>query len=147
MDYDYNASITRQVVAMAHACGVSVEGEIGCLGSLETGEAGEEDGIGAAGILSHDQLLTEPEEAAQFVTDTGVDALAIACGTSHGLTNSRARRPAIFSRWIALKRFTHVYPTPIWSCMVRLRCRKIGWPSSMKMGVRCPRRMVCRLSR
>jgi fructose-bisphosphate aldolase class II len=84
MDYDYNASITRLVVAMAHACGVSVEGEIGCLGSLETGEAGEEDGIGAAGILSHDQLLTDPEEAAQFVTDTGVDALAIACGTSHG---------------------------------------------------------------
>jgi fructose-bisphosphate aldolase class II len=84
MDYDYNASVTRQVVAMAHACGVSVEGEIGCLGSLETGEAGEEDGIGAVGILSHDQLLTDPEEAAQFVTDTGVDALAIACGTSHG---------------------------------------------------------------
>ena len=84
MDYDYNASVTRQVVDMAHACGVSVEGELGCLGSLETGEAGEEDGIGAAGKLSHDQLLTDPEEAAQFVTDTGVDALAIACGTSHG---------------------------------------------------------------
>ena len=84
MDYDYNAGVTRRVVDMAHACGVSVEGEIGCLGSLETGEAGEEDGIGAAGKLSHDQLLTDPEEAAQFVADTGVDALAIACGTSHG---------------------------------------------------------------
>jgi fructose-bisphosphate aldolase class II len=84
MDYDYNAGVTRQVVDMAHACGVSVEGELGCLGSLETGEAGEEDGIGAAGTLSHDQMLTDPEEAAQFVTDTGVDALAIACGTSHG---------------------------------------------------------------
>ena len=84
MDYDYNASVTRRVVDMAHACGVSVEGEIGCLGSLETGEAGEEDGIGAAGTLSHDQLLTDPEEAAQFVADTDVDALAIACGTSHG---------------------------------------------------------------
>ena len=84
MDYDYNASVTRRVVDMAHACGVSVEGEIGCLGSLETGEAGEEDGIGAAGKLSHDQLLTDPEEAAQFVADTDVDALAIACGTSHG---------------------------------------------------------------
>ena len=84
MDYDYNADVTRQVVDMAHACGVSVEGEIGCLGSLETGEAGEEDGIGAAGKLSHDQLLTDPEEAAQFVADTDVDALAIACGTSHG---------------------------------------------------------------
>ena len=84
MDYDYNADVTRTVVDMAHACGVSVEGEIGCLGSLETGEAGEEDGIGAAGKLTHEQMLTDPEEAAQFVADTHVDALAIACGTSHG---------------------------------------------------------------
>jgi fructose-bisphosphate aldolase class II len=84
MDYDYNVAVTRQVVEMAHACGVSVEGELGCLGSLETGEAGDEDGSGAEGVLSHDQLLTDPEEAAQFVAATGVDALAIACGTSHG---------------------------------------------------------------
>ena len=82
--YDYNVAVTKEVVDVAHAIGVSVEGELGCLGSLETGEAGEEDGIGAAGKLSHDQLLTDPEEAAQFVADTGVDALAIACGTSHG---------------------------------------------------------------
>ncbi len=84
MDYDYNAGVTRTVVEMAHACGVSVEGELGCLGSLETGEAGEEDGIGAEGTLTHDQMLTDPEEAAQFVAATDVDALAIACGTSHG---------------------------------------------------------------
>ena len=84
MDYDYNASVTRKVVELAHACGVSVEGELGCLGSLETGEAGEEDGSGAEGKLTLDQMLTDPEEAAQFVKDTGVDALAIACGTSHG---------------------------------------------------------------
>ncbi|MGH8492543.1 MAG: class II fructose-bisphosphate aldolase [Moraxellaceae bacterium] len=83
-DYDYNVSVTRNVVALAHACGVSVEGEIGCLGSLETGMAGEEDGVGAEGVLDHSQLLTDPEEAAQFVRDTGVDALAIAIGTSHG---------------------------------------------------------------
>ncbi|MBD2857811.1 fructose-bisphosphate aldolase class II [Spongiibacter sp. KMU-158] len=83
-DYDYNVNVTRQVVDMAHACGVSVEGELGCLGSLETGQAGEEDGVGAEGTLSHDQLLTDPEEAADFVAKTGVDALAIACGTSHG---------------------------------------------------------------
>ena len=69
---------------MAHACGVSVEGELGVLGSLETGEAGEEDGVGAVGKLSLDQLLTDPEEAADFVKKTNVDALAIACGTSHG---------------------------------------------------------------
>ncbi|OHX12088.1 class II fructose-bisphosphate aldolase [Chromobacterium sphagni] len=83
-DYDYNVGVTRTVVGFAHACGVSVEGEIGCLGSLETGMAGEEDGVGAEGVLDHSQLLTDPEEAARFVKDTGVDALAIAIGTSHG---------------------------------------------------------------
>lgn len=83
-DYAYNVEVTRRVVEVAHACGVSVEGELGCLGSLETGEAGEEDGIGADCKLTHDQMLTDPEEAAQFVRDTQVDALAIACGTSHG---------------------------------------------------------------
>lgn len=83
-DWDYNVEVTRRTVDMAHACGVSVEGELGCLGSLETGQAGEEDGVGAEGTLSHDQLLTDPDEAAEFVKLTGVDALAIACGTSHG---------------------------------------------------------------
>ena len=82
--YDYNVDVTRRTVEMAHACGVSVEGELGCLGSLETGMAGEEDGIGAEGVLDHSQLLTDPEEAADFVKKTGVDALAIAIGTSHG---------------------------------------------------------------
>jgi fructose-bisphosphate aldolase class II len=84
MDYAYNVAVTQRAVEMAHACGVSVEGELGCLGSLETGEAGEEDGIGAAGVLTHEQMLTDPEEAARFVAETDVDALAIACGTSHG---------------------------------------------------------------
>lgn len=82
--YEYNVDVTRQTVAMAHACGVSVEGELGCLGSLETGQAGEEDGVGAEGVLDHSQLLTDPEEAADFVKKTQVDALAIAIGTSHG---------------------------------------------------------------
>ena len=84
MDYDYNVNVTRRTVEMAHSCGVSVEGELGCLGSLETGQAGEEDGIGAEGILDMDQMLTDPEEAADFVKQTHVDALAIAIGTSHG---------------------------------------------------------------
>lgn len=83
-DYAYNVMTTQRVVEMAHAVGVSVEGELGVLGSLETGEAGEEDGSGAEGKMSHDQLLTDPEQAAEFVRDTGVDALAIAIGTSHG---------------------------------------------------------------
>ncbi len=82
--YEYNVDVTRRTVQMAHACGVSVEGEIGCLGSLETGMAGEEDGVGAEGILDHSQLLTSVEEARSFVADTNVDALAIAVGTSHG---------------------------------------------------------------
>ena len=82
--YDYNIDVTKRTVEMAHACGVSVEGELGCLGSLETGEAGEEDGIGAEGKLTMDQMLTDPEEAADFVSKTQVDALAIAIGTSHG---------------------------------------------------------------
>jgi fructose-bisphosphate aldolase, class II len=82
--YDYNVETTRLVVDMAHACGVSVEGELGCLGSLETGMAGEEDGSGAEGHLDHAQLLTDPDQAADFVRKTKVDALAIAIGTSHG---------------------------------------------------------------
>ncbi len=82
--FDYNVDVTRRVVEMAHAVGVTVEGELGCLGSLETGEAGEEDGIGAVGKLDHSALLTDPEEAAQFVKATQLDALAIAIGTSHG---------------------------------------------------------------
>ncbi len=82
--YEYNVAVTRKVCEMAHAVGVSVEGELGCLGSLETGEAGEEDGVGAEGVLSHDQMLTDPDQAKDFVSQTGVDALAIAIGTSHG---------------------------------------------------------------
>lgn len=82
--YEYNEQVTRHVSDLAHACGVSVEGELGCLGSLESGKAGEEDGSGADCILEHSQMLTDPEEAAHFVRATEVDALAIAIGTSHG---------------------------------------------------------------
>jgi fructose-bisphosphate aldolase class II len=82
--YEYNVMVTRRVVDMAHAVGVSVEGELGCLGSLETGTAGKEDGVGAEGTLDHSQLLTDPDQAADFVAKTGVDALAVAIGTSHG---------------------------------------------------------------
>ncbi|WP_427312596.1 class II fructose-bisphosphate aldolase [Cupriavidus sp. H39] len=83
-DYEYNVDVTRKVVQLSHAIGVTVEGELGCLGSLETGEAGEEDGIGAEGKLDHSMLLTDPEQAADFVKATQLDALAIAIGTSHG---------------------------------------------------------------
>jgi fructose-bisphosphate aldolase class II len=83
-DYEYNVNVTRRVVEMSHAGGVSVEGELGVLGSLEHGSGEQEDGHGAEGQLSHDQLLTDPDQAVDFVEKTGVDALAIAMGTSHG---------------------------------------------------------------
>lgn len=83
-DFEYNVRVTKAVVDLAHPLNVSVEGELGCLGSLETGEGEAEDGHGASGKLSMDQLLTDPEEAEQFVKETGVDALAVAIGTSHG---------------------------------------------------------------
>ena len=82
--YDYNVRITTYVTQMAHHGGVSVEGELGVLGSLETGEGDQEDGHGATGVLSEEQLLTDPEQAVDFVKKTQVDALAIAMGTSHG---------------------------------------------------------------
>ena len=82
--YEYNVAVTREVVKFSHAIGVSVEGELGCLGSLETGQAGEEDGVGAEGTLDHSQMLTDPDQAADFVRQTDCDALAIAIGTSHG---------------------------------------------------------------
>jgi fructose-bisphosphate aldolase class II len=83
-DYAYNVRVTREVVNLAHARNVSVEGELGCLGSLESGMGEKEDGHGAEGKLDHSQLLTDPDEAERFVAETGVDALAVAIGTSHG---------------------------------------------------------------
>ena len=83
-DYEYNVEVTRKVVEMAHYCGVSVEGELGVLGSLESGMGEAEDGHGAEGVLDHSQLLTDPDQAVDFVQRTQVDALAIAMGTSHG---------------------------------------------------------------
>jgi fructose-bisphosphate aldolase, class II len=82
--YLYNVAVTTKVAEMAHSVGVSVEGELGCLGSLETGHGEAEDGHGAEGALSRDQLLTDPDQARDFVARTGVDALAVAIGTSHG---------------------------------------------------------------
>lgn len=83
-DYDYNVAVTRKVVELAHPLGVSVEGELGCLGSLETMKGDKEDGHGTDAVMTHDQLLTDPDEAADFVHRTNIDALAIAIGTSHG---------------------------------------------------------------
>ena len=83
-DYDYNVEVTRKVVAAAHRIGVTVEGELGCLGSLETMKGDKEDGHGAEGTMTREMLLTDPDQAADFVKKTQLDALAIAIGTSHG---------------------------------------------------------------
>ena len=83
-DYTYNVAVTREVVELAHARGVSVEGELGVLGSLETGMGEQEDGHGALGVMDREQLVTNPEQAEDFVARTQVDALAVAIGTSHG---------------------------------------------------------------
>ncbi len=83
-DFQYNVDVTKRVCQAAHAKGVSVEGELGCLGNLETGMGDKEDGHGAEGKMTRDQLLTDPVEAQEFVKQTGVDALAVAIGTSHG---------------------------------------------------------------
>jgi fructose-bisphosphate aldolase, class II len=104
--YDYNVEVTRQVCTMAHAIGVSVEGELGCLGSLETGEAGDEDGSGAEGRLTHDMMLTDPDQARDFVARTGVDALAIAIGTSHGAYKF-TRKPT--GDILAMDRILHIH--------------------------------------
>lgn len=82
--FEYNVNVTKTVVDVAHSVGVSVEGELGCLGSLETGKGDKEDGHGAEGVLTREQLLTDPDEAVEFVERTQVDALAVAIGTSHG---------------------------------------------------------------
>ena len=94
---------------MAHAVGVSVEGELGVLGSLETGEAGEEDGVGAEGQLTREQLLTDPDQAVDFVAQTGCDALAIAIGTSHGAYKFTKRPPATCS---AIDRIVEIHSAP-----------------------------------
>ena len=105
-DWDYNVDITKKVAQMAHWVGASVEGELGVLGSLETGEAAEEDGSGASGKLSEDQLLTDPDEAAEFVKLTQVDALAIACGASHGAYKF-SKKPT--GETLAIKRIEEIH--------------------------------------
>jgi fructose-bisphosphate aldolase class II len=104
--YEYNVEVTGHVADMAHAVGVSVEGELGCLGSLESGQAGEEDGVGAQGTLTREQLLTDPAQCVDFVERTGVDALAIAIGTSHGAYKF-SRKPT--SEVLAIARVAEIH--------------------------------------
>lgn len=104
--YEYNVEVTREVCKFSHAIGVSVEGELGCLGSLETGTGEAEDGVGAEGVLDHSQLLTDPLEAKDFVEKTGVDALAIAIGTSHGAYKF-SRKPT--GDILAIKRIAEIH--------------------------------------
>ena len=105
-DYAYNVSVTREVVNLAHRLGVSVEGELGCLGSLETGKGDKEDGHGFEGALEHEQLLTDPEQAVDFVHRTQIDALAVAIGTSHGAYKF-SRQPS--GDILAMDRVQHIH--------------------------------------
>jgi fructose-bisphosphate aldolase, class II len=104
--YEYNVAVTRYVVDIAHSIGVSVEGELGCLGSLESGGGEQEDGHGAQGKLTLDQLLTDPDQAVDFVSRTGVDALAVAIGTSHGAYKF-SRKPT--GEILAIKRIIEIH--------------------------------------
>ena len=125
-DYEYNVKVTKKVVEMAHACGVSVEGELGVLGSLETKMAGKEDESGAERELHESEMLTDPEQAADFVKATGVDALAIAIGTSHGAY--KFSRPPTGEVLVIdrIKKSTNGCPIPIWSCMAHPPCLRTG---------------------
>jgi hypothetical protein len=111
-DYEYNVRVTQQTVALAHACGVSVEGELGCLGSLETGMAGEEDGIGAEGVLDHSQMLTDPEEAADFVKKTQVTPWPSPSAPATAPTSSPSRLPETCLQSTASRKSTSASPTP-----------------------------------
>ena len=112
--YEYNVEITRRVCDMAHPIGVSVEGELGCLGSLETGEAGEEDGSGAEGKLTHDMMLTDPVQAKDFVAKPAWTRWPLPSAPATAPTNSPASPPATFWRWTASKPYTRRFPTPTW---------------------------------
>ena len=104
--FDYNVDVTRKVVDMAHKVGVTVEGELGCLGNLETGDAGEEDGIGAEGKLDHSQMLTDPEEAAQFVKATSWTRWRLPSAPATALTSSAVRPQATF---LAISRVKEIH--------------------------------------
>ncbi len=123
--FEYNSGVTKEVVDLAHSKGVSVEGELGCLGNLETGMGDKEDGHGAEGKMTRDQLLTNPEEALAFVKATGVDALAVAIGHQPRRIQILAQaRRARFWPWTASRKFTKSSRTRIWSCTVPAACRR-----------------------
>ena len=146
-DYDYNVDITRRVVEMAHWIGASVEGELGVLGSLEHGGGEQEDGHGVEGKVSHDQLLTDPDQAVDFVRATKVDALAIAMGTSHGAYKF-SRKPdgdILAMKWS--RKFTAGCRIRIWSCMAPRRCRSRCRTCSTRSAARCRRPGACRSKR
>src|SRR6266404_832032 len=109
-DYDYNWGVTRKVVELAHGLGVSVEGELGCLGSLETMKGDKEDGHGADGRMTREMLLTDPDQAADFVRRTQLDALAIAIGTSHGAYKF-TRKPT--GDILAIDRIKEIHGVPV----------------------------------
>jgi fructose-bisphosphate aldolase class II len=145
--YDYNVDVTRKVCEMAHAVGVSVEGELGCLGSLETGEAGEEDGVGAEGHARPRHDADRPQQARDFVARTGVDALAIAIGTSHGAYKF-TRQPT--GDILAIDRIAAIHariPEHAPGDARLSACRRSGWPSSASTAATSRKPTACRSKR
>lgn len=134
--YEYNVAVTAEVVKIAHAAGVSVEGELGCLGNLETGAGDKEDGHGFEGKLSREELLTDPEQALDFVSKTGVDALAVAIGTATAHTSSPVNPTARSSRSRRSPRSTSVCRTRTSSCTVPRAFPPISRNSSTPMAAR-----------
>lgn len=141
--YEYNVDVTRRVVEMAHCIGVSVEGELGCLGSLETMRGDKEDGHGTDSKMTREQLLTDPDQAADFVKATQIDALAIAIGTSHGAYKFTRKPRAKSSRSTACVKFTNVSRTPTSSCTAPPRFRRNTSPKSANSAATCAKPTAC----
>ena len=142
--YDYNVEVTKRVVENAHCIGVSVEGELGCLGSLETMKGDKEDGHGTDAKMTRDQLLTDPDQAAEFVRATQLDALAIAIGTSHGAYKFTRRPPGKFSPSPASRKSTNAFRTPTSSCTVRAPYRRNTSRKSVNSAATCAKPTACR---
>jgi fructose-bisphosphate aldolase class II len=146
-DFAYNSKVTAEVVKLAHARGVSVEGELGCLGSLESGHGEAEDGHGAEGALSHDQLLTDPDEAERFVAATGVDALAVAIGTSHGAYKFTRKPDGDVLAMGQIERIHKKLPNCHLVMHGSSAVPQISRTSSTSSAARCRRRGACRSRR
>lgn len=122
--HEYNAEVSGTVAKFAHMIGASVEAELGCIGSLETGKGEKEDGHGFDGAIDKKQLLTDPDEAYDFVKATNIDALAVAIGTSHGAYKFTRKPDGAILSIDTIKKFTPKFRRFIWLCTGLLPFRR-----------------------